>query len=309
MLRDVLLFSVIFGSVAVAVLFPDAGVTFQPYLLYFMMVLLFLSFLKINFQALLDTSWPALFRLGVLVCTKLIILPTALYWIAFLVDSDYAVPVLLLSGISTGVVAPFVANLLSADVASVIRMVVVTSLLVPISLPCLVKILAGAEITIPLDVMIRMLSLVIFIPMGAVVVMRRLIPRILEKINTHQFPISLGLFTLINLGVFSKYSQFLFQNPAQIFISLAIAYVLSAIFYLTGFVLIPAGKPGDRLAAGISLALMNNVLVIVFASRFFGPLSPTLAAMYMFPFFTMITPLKLIATRTNWFSLRGREKL
>ncbi len=37
---------------------------------------------------------------------------------------------------------------------------------------------------------------------------------------------------------------------------------------------------------------MNNVLVIVFSSRFFGPLSPTLAAMYMFPFYTLIVPAK-----------------
>jgi BASS family bile acid:Na+ symporter len=76
--------------------------------------------------------------------------------------------------------------------------------------------------------------------------------------------------------------------------------VLSAIYYLTGFVLIPTRQPGQRLAAGLSLALMNNVLVIVFASRFFGPLSPTLAAMYLFPFFTMIVPVKLIAQRVEW---------
>ena len=51
----------------------------------------------------------------------------------------------------------------------------------------------------------------------------------------------------------------------------------------------------ERLAAGVSLAVVNNVLVIVFSSRFFGPLSPLLAAMYMFPFFTMMIPVKLIS--------------
>jgi hypothetical protein len=35
---------------------------------------------------------------------------------------------------------------------------------------------------------------------------------------------------------------------------------------------------------------MNNVLVIVFSSEFFTPLEPTVAAMYMIPFFGLILP-------------------
>jgi bile acid:Na+ symporter, BASS family len=303
MLKDVILFAVIFGSAGTAILFPGLGSPFQPYLLYFMMILLFLSFLKIDFHALLDTSWRSVLHLGILTTVKLIILPAVLYWCAFWVDPEYAVPVLLLSGISTGVVAPFIANILAADVASVVRMVVVTSFLVPVSLPYLVKLLAGADISVPVDLMIRMLSLVIFVPMGAVVVMKRFAPGVLTRINASQFPISLVLFGLINLGVFSKYSHFLFDHPAQIGVALVVGYVLSALYYLTGFLVSPSRKPAERLAAGVSLALMNNVLVIVFSSRFFGPLSPTLAAMYMFPFFTMIAPLKLIVSHTSWFSL------
>jgi BASS family bile acid:Na+ symporter len=49
----------------------------------------------------------------------------------------------------------------------------------------------------------------------------------------------------------------------------------------------------NQLAGVISLANMNSVLIIVFASQFFGPLEATLAAMYHFPFFGLILPLKL----------------
>jgi BASS family bile acid:Na+ symporter len=295
--NDLILFVVIFGSVAVAVYLPELGKIFHPYLLYFMMLLLFLSFLKIDFNALLDTKRVSLLRLATLASIKLLVLPTVLYVVALFVMPDYAIPVLLLSGISTGVVAPFLAGLLEADVATVLQMVIITSLVVPFSLPCLVKLLAGAEISIPLELMIRLLALVIFVPMAAVLILRRLAPQVLAKISERQFPVSLLLFALINFGVFSKYSSFFFDRPGRILVSLAVAYVLSVIYYLTGFLLIPTRQPRRRLAAGLSLALMNNVLVIVFASRFFGPLSPTLAAMYMFPFFTMIVPVKLIAHR------------
>ncbi len=307
-IRDLILFLVIFGSAGVAVFLPSMGIIFQPYLLCFMMLLLFLSFLNLDFRALLDTSREPLLLLATMASVKLIVLPTALYAIALFLIPEYAMPILLLSGISTGVVAPFLASLVAADVATVLRMVIVTSLAVPFSLPCLVKLLAGAELSIPLDSMIRMLALVIFVPMGSVLVLRRFVPRTLEKIAQRQYPVSLLLFSLVNLGVFSKYSSFFFQHPGQIMVCLAVAYALSVIYYLTGFLLVPGQHVRERLAAALSLAVMNNVLVIIFSSHFFGPLSPTLAAMYMFPFFTMIVPVKLIARRVEW-AARKPEKV
>jgi len=305
-LRDLALFSVIFGSAGLAIAMPDLGIPFQPYILYFMMFQLFLSFLKIDFTALLDTSLPGLLRLGSLAAVKLIALPAVLYWIADWIVPDYAVPVLLLSGISTGVVAPFIAWLIGAEIAPVLRMVIATSVIVPFSLPCLVKLLAGSEVAIPIAPMIRMLAMVIFTPLVAVAVLRRCAPSFSARLNERQYPIALASFGLINLGVFSKYSLFFFQNPGQLFVAVGIAYVLSALYYVTGFVFSWGRDVSDRLATGVSLAVMNNVLVIVFSSQFFGPLSPTLAAMYMFPFFTMIVPVKFLRDRTRLLAAGGR---
>lgn len=307
MLRDVVLFTVVFGSVGVAVLAPETGTIFQPYILYFMMALLFLSFLRIDLASLFDASRITLRHLFFLSFAKLVLLPSVLYWVTLSVYPDLALAVLLLSGISTGVVAPFVATLLAADVAFVTRMVVVTSLLVPFSLPALVKLLAGQEITIPMDVMVQLLSCAIFFPLIAVIALRRVWPRFVQHVIQRQFHISLVFFALINLGVFSKYSQFFFQNPTQILLSLGVSYVLATTYYLVGFLITPAVSPGGKLSAGISLALMNNVLVIVFSSEFFGPLPPTLAAMYMFPFFTMIAPVRILASRFQWLSEKKGE--
>jgi BASS family bile acid:Na+ symporter len=296
-LSDIFLLAVIFGSIAIAVVHPGTGRVFQPYLITFMMILLFLSFLKIDFHALVDTSGRALFNLATLVAIKLILLPLLLYAAAAVLIPEYAISILLLSGISTGVVAPFIAGVVTADLAPVIRMVIVTSVIVPFSLPCLVKALAGSEITISLGDMIRLLAYVVFIPMGFVLILRKAVPGIMEKIAARQFPLSVLLCALVNLGVFSKYSAFFFQEPRQILASIAIAYVLSIIYYGTGFVLTPKSRVPQRLAAAVSLAIMNNVLVMVFAAGSFGPLPPTLAAMYMLPYYTMLVPVKMLAGR------------
>lgn len=296
-LNDLVLLTLIFGSIAIAVVRPDAGRVFQPYLITMMMGLLFLSFLKIDFHALVDTSGRGLLGLAALALVKLILLPVVLYAAASVLIPQYAVAILLLSGISTGVVAPFIAGILSADLAPVIRMVILTSVLVPFSLPCLVKVLAGSEIAIPLEAMIRLLAYVVFIPMALVIIFRKAAPALMEKIAARQFWLSVVICSLVNLGVFSKYSAFFFQEPRQILIAVAIAYVLSIIYYGTGFVLTPRSNAPQRLAAAVSLAMMNNVLVMVFAAGFFGPLPPTLAAMYMLPYYTMLVPVKMLAGR------------
>ncbi len=301
-LNDLILLVVIFVSAGIAIFLPDLCAPFRPYPLYLMMFLMFLSFSRINFDLLLDTSSAAMKSLAALVSFKLIILPTILYWIANWLFPDFAIPVLLLSGISTGVVAPFIANLLETEVAPVLRMVIVTSLIAPFSLPALVKILAGAEVHIPLDSMVRLLAMVVFLPMITVILARRFFMDFLERILVFHFPVSLIIFAAINLGVFSKYSHFFFQSPGVILSSVILAYGLSVIYYLAGFVLIRSGGPKERLASGISFAIMNNVLIIVFSSHFFGPLSPTLAAVYMFPFFTMIVPIKIIFSRLTCVS-------
>lgn len=293
--EDYVLLLVIFSSAALGVLRPFMGELFQPYLLYFMMLLLFLSFLRIDFTALMDASAPALMKLSLLAFIKLIMLPVALYFGFLVLLPEYALPALLLSGISTGVVAPFIAGLVSADMAKTLRMVIFTSLLAPFTLPALVKVLAGEELTIPLFLMVRLLAIVIFIPLFGALMLRRLFPSLPEKSARFQYPVSLTIFAAINLGVFSKYSSFFFERPDELIVSLLVAFVLYAVYFLSGFLLAPTRDHGERIAWGVSLAIMNNVLVIVFSSQFFGPLCPTLAAMYMFPFFSMIVPVKALA--------------
>lgn len=52
------------------------------------------------------------------------------------------------------------------------------------------------------------------------------------------------------------------------------------------------GPLENQLAGAVMLGNINNVLVIVFSSRFFGPVEPLVAAMYMIPFFVLVIPLR-----------------
>jgi hypothetical protein len=63
------------------------------------------------------------------------------------------------------------------------------------------------------------------------------------------------------------------------------------------------GYLGGRILNGstgaIVLTFVNSMLIIVFASHFFGPRAPLLSAAYTLPFFFMIFPLRWAVRRLN----------
>ncbi len=291
--NDFILLLVVFSAMGIGTGLPEFGRIFAPYPFYFLVIQLFFSFLKINFLQVFTEAKDRAVILFVLCLFKLLIIPITLFSLTQIFWPEYALPVLLLSGISTGVVAPFISSLLEASTFLVLMMVVVSSLLAPFSLPALVSLFEGQTIEISFLAMVKILAMVVFLPAVAVILLRHLYPSSLEKLEKVQFPVSLSTFADINLGVFAKYSSFFLKTPVVVGETILVAFVLSVIYHTVGLLVTWGMKREDRLAGAISFAYMNNVLVVVFSSRFFGPLAPTLAALYMLPFFTMIVPARI----------------
>jgi bile acid:Na+ symporter, BASS family len=296
-LNDLVLLLVLFSSMLAGILLPGFGALFQPFPLYLMMLLLFISLLPIRPEAVWEAVRSGWRGIALLAAVKMLVLPAVVFYLFRWLFPDYALGALLLTGVSTGVVAPFISNLVGGNSARVLVLVVVTSPLAPFTLPILVKLLSEQAVSLSLFAMIRMLVLVIFVPVLAVEALRRRGPRLVEAIHHRRFPVSLAIFAMINLAVFSKYSEFFHRKPGTIAVATGLAMLLGAVYVITGFLVSRGEPPADRLAAAVTLGNMNNVLVIVFAARFFSPLEPTLAAMYMVPFFGLVLPLRIYRRR------------
>ena len=300
--NDIILLIVEFGSIGLAIAFPERFAAFLPYPLYLMMLFLFFSFLKVEFGKVFAHIKETLSVIPILCLFKLVLLPIGIYYLFHLLWPKYAIPALLLSGVSTGVMAPFISGLLNASTLLALMMVVVSSLLVPFTLPALVKLLAGQAIEISFLSMVKMLVMVVFIPALAAILTRQFSPSFLKRLEKVQFPVSLVLLALVSFGIFPRYSSFFRERPADLLEAILVAYILSVIYHLVGYFATRSVKKGDRFGGAISFANMNNILIIVFSAQFFGPLSPTLAAVYMLPFFMMILPLRAVGER-----IRPRE--
>jgi BASS family bile acid:Na+ symporter len=112
------------------VLLLATGRLIEPYILVWLGALLFLNLLRLN-----SSDLVAVFKkpkqIAVLSIIKIVALPAGMYPLAYVIYEPFALPVLLLSGISTGLGAPFVVNLIGGQLPLVMGMIIVTSVAVP----------------------------------------------------------------------------------------------------------------------------------------------------------------------------------
>jgi BASS family bile acid:Na+ symporter len=291
--KDMLLLTVTFASMGVGVLLPSICAPFQqPMPVVCTTLLIFLNFLSIQISDVYHAVQSSYARIGWFLFYRLVLLPAAVSLCFRTLWPEYGLAALLLSGVSTAASAPFFSILLHANTEFVLVITILSSLLVPFTLPPLVALLFGQSMNLSLASMMRMLALVVFIPAICSEVLKKMSAHTAKRLVAWQFWISLFLFATVNIGVFSQYSGFFFGNPHTLLLSAGAAFVLAGIYFLAGIgVAWNWGLP-DQLAAAISLSVPNVILVIVFSSQFFTPLEPTTAAVYFIPLYLMLLPLR-----------------
>ncbi len=293
--NDLVLLLVVLSSMAAGIIFPGFGSYFQALPFYSLMALFFLSYLAIEHKAVRTALKNDKLTIAAFVALKSLALPVAVYYAFRVFAPGYALAALLLTGVSAGVVAPFISNLVRGNSALVLVVVVITSALVPFSLPFLIDVLDAGYGEISLPAMVRLLVTVIFVPILAVEALRLIAPKLLVGIERVRYPVSLMLFAVINLGVFSKYAGLFRTEPAEILMCTAVAFVLMAICCAAGILFFWKSTVDNQLAGAVMIGNMNNVLVIVFASAFFGAVEALVAAIYIVPFFVLVLPLRFYA--------------
>lgn len=277
------------------VLLPSAGLLVEPYILVWLGALLFLNLIRLKTSDLLATFITPR-QLAVLSTVKLLALPLGMYALAHFVYQPFALPVLLLSGISTGLGAPFVVNLIGGRLPLVVGMIIATSLAVPFVLPSLVYALVGSQLEIPVIDMVVLLAAALFTPLAASWLTKRRFPAASRFADENSFPLSLIFIALINLGMFAKFSSYFYEEQEFLLQTIATAFLCYAAYSIVGYAT-AAGDRHERNAGLISMSYINNVLVAVLAFQFFDPQVAALAALYNIPYYAGIVAIKKFMPR------------
>lgn len=232
---------------------------------------------------------------------KVLVIPVTMYFVTNQIYPKYALSVLLLSGISTGLGAPFVTNYVGGRLSIVVGMVIVTSLVVPFILPALVYILYNTEFSIPVFDMILLLVISLIVPLIGSGIIKKYLPKIANSINKSSLPLSIVLMALINLAIFSKFSDYFYLEFTFVTTTTVIAFALFAIFAITGYLIMNLNNRGTsmkyKISGLIAISYVNNILVTVFAQQFFGSQVAALAAFYNVPYYIGIIFLKILYSK------------
>jgi bile acid:Na+ symporter, BASS family len=289
-------------STILGILFPSTGELFSPYVLIILGFLLFLNLIQLDFQDLIS-----IFRnpriLLILSILKVFIIPVTMYFVTNLINPKYSLSVLLLSGISTGLGAPFVTNYVKGRLSSIVGMVIFTSLAVPFVLPTLVYVLYNTEFSIPVFDMILLLIISLVVPLVGSGIIKKYLPGLAMSINKCSLPLSIFLMDLINFAIFSKFSSYFYLELPFVIITTILAFVLFATFAITGYLIFyfmnKDSSTKDKISGLIALSYVNNILVTVFAQQFFGSHVAALAAFYNMPYYIGIIFLKILSIKLN----------
>jgi bile acid:Na+ symporter, BASS family len=233
---------------------------------------------------------------------KVIIIPVSMYFVTNQIFPKYALSVLLLSGISTGLGAPFVTNYIGGRLSIIVGMVIVTSLGVPFVLPTLVYVLYNTEFSIPVFDMILLLAISLVVPLVGSGIIKKYSPSLAASINKSSLPLSIVLMDLINFAIFSKFSSYFYLEFPFVIITTILAFLLFVGFAITGYLILyfmnKHSSTKDKISGLIALSYVNNILVTVFAQQFFGSQVEALAAFYNVPYYMGIIFLKILHSKT-----------
>jgi len=319
-----MLFLAVTISMAVGILLPQFSKIFGPYILVWLGGLLFFNLIQLNTSELVS-AFVRSRQIVFLSLTKLVLLPLALYSVTTIIYPTLALPILLLSGTSTGLGAPFVANFVGSELPLIVGLIIVTSSALPFVLPPIVKILFGSQFSIPVIHMIVLLAVALFIPLLAGWFTKKFVPRISEILSEKSLYFSIIFIAIINMALFSKFSAYFFQSPLFVIEMVLIAFILFSIYGIVGFTLtsITNGATSRTTSKGksrtihsklrtkkewnrstaidglIAMAYVNNLLVAVFAEQFFGIQTAVLPALYNIPYYIGILILKRVIFKTR----------
>lgn len=302
-----------FATLIVGIIFQDLAKLANPTIKVLLMTAIYLSLLKIDFFVLKNEFKRPLLQLYLVIFTNFI-LPITLFLIMKLtgllitLDSQWAVGVLVLFGSSTASLSPALCILMKGHVERAIINMLLSSLLVPFSLPLILKVMSGSSFKFDVQAMILDLVYMIAIPVIATLVTTIFFKNIRNKSLPYIAPISVLILCVIVLGCVDGLRSKILEDPLNLLIGITISYIMFFFAFALGWIGTFKGTIQDKTTLAILCAWPNVGLIIVISNLYFKidyPLILIFAILSEIPWNTTFGP----AQKFIQFSIKKAETL
>lgn len=259
---------VIFGSLAF--IYPKTFSWGESFTDEALMIGLFLGFLKIDFSELLHLK-NNLGKMLIFVLISLILVPFSFFLVSAQLDSEIRLGVFLLLAVSGALMTPLLASILKLKILWSAVFMILTSILLPISMPFLIKALFAIEVEIPTTKMIFFLAKIIFIPLLLAVTVKKIAPKLVKA--TMPYYSFLGIIVTISfLGALIAANQkALAENifKAESIFILLLLFLATAYRYMVGYFM-PHQNKNEKWTNSFMFGTANNGIVILLSAQFFS---------------------------------------
>lgn len=261
--------SVVFLALIVGLLFPEQLNFLGNYSTHLLITVFFTSSLRLDSKELFGYAkdWRMLLITNVFM---LVILPFALYYPSLAFSQEWALALLILGAMPTGMTIALVADFFGGKTSLALVITATTSLLAPLTIPLIFKIAVDRIVPIPVLDMFWSLVLTIVIPFALAMLVKKAIPKKVSKYDHLIRTISVACFGILIAGIVAGSSgdTLISLSLRDLFIVIVSMIWLGVLIWVS-YYLVRWRPPADRVTIALCMVYLNNTLALFIGSKFF----------------------------------------
>ena len=266
--------------------FPDQALVLDRYVIVFVMMLLYVVFLKIDMDSVIGHIRKPLLLIYLLVC-NLLVIPAFVYFFTASLDPEFRIGIVLLACLPSGTAAPALTEIVRGKTSLTLVLTILSSILAPLTITALFY--AFYRTAIPLDYGRLFLGLVAFtlVPLLLAQGSKRLFEGGIARCKRYLNAVSMLIMVVIIMVVIGREANYIRSHIGSIIHILVILYLVFFAFQVIGYFQAFWLKREERIAVSVSKMAMNNVLGIVIALSYFTPQVALVLVLSEIPWNTM----------------------
>lgn len=257
----------------IAFIAPEPFLIFGGYITILLGIVMFgmgLTLKAVDFKLVITNPVPVIIG----VCAQYVIMPLSAFLIAYIINlpAELAAGLVLLGSVPGGTASNVMVYLAKGNVPLSITMTSFSTLLAPIATPIILLLLAGKWMPVDPIAMFTSIIQVIIIPIILGIIIRRVVPQIVEK-SINVIPlISVVAIMIIVSAVVAGNVDTIASAGSIIFAAVVLHNAFGLLFgYITARVL--GLDESNRRAISIEVGMQNSGLGVALATAHFGPLA------------------------------------
>lgn len=269
--------------------FPQLLMPFQGMVIYIVMTIVALLFLKVDILDIVKQIKKPFFLLYIAI-SNLVFIPLLTFFLfKNFISEEFSMGLLLLTSLPAGVSSAAFTDIMRGKTPLNLTIIIVTNLLATITIPFLFWLLFKTSLELDHFGLFLNLLKIFLIPF----VIAKLIKRVFFKkltvyIQDYYNSLIVVLLSFMIMISIAFQSEHILSNYSVHIKTIGVLFLVFLFLQIAGYFSVFWKKKGEKLAISNAKMIMNNVLGIVLALAFFPPHVLTLVILSLIPWNTMI---------------------